>query len=348
MSASAVVIAAALILSACHSDEPNGSAGSAGSGGASGGGAGAAGAGGAGSSDTGGSAAGTDASGGTAGTGGSAGSSTGGSGGTAGGGAAGAAGSSAGSAGSAGGIDSGAGRDAANSDGGVSCAGGSYAICEDFESTAVGAIPSGWTKHGGQAVVATDEAAHGTHALKISPVVSGERRIYASASKVKEAHWGRVFYKVQSPAPVSCDTNTVLHATFVAFQGVGPTVGAAEYRVVDTVENKQGMHQYLYNVQPSGAEFATGGTYKWKFDGQWKCVEWHLDSTNQSFHMYVDGVEDTGVAINNGAGKYAGSEMPSSFSEIKIGTYNYQKACEPYLTAWIDDLVVDTNRIGCQ
>jgi hypothetical protein len=336
--ACAIALATAFTLSMCGKDEPVAVDGG-GTAGSTGGTAGGAGASGGAGLETGGSA-GTPAQG------------TGGTGGAGTGGGAGTTGGSAGSAGSAGsdvGVDGGVTDGAAKRDGGAaSCASGQYAICEDFEATEVGAIPSGWTKHGGQAVVASDEAAHGTHALKISPMVSGERRIYASASKIKDAHWGRVFYKVQSPAPVSCDTNTVLHATFVAFQGVGPTVGAGEYRVVDTVENKQGMHQYLYNVQPSGAEFATGGQYKWKFDGQWKCVEWHLDSTNQSFHMYVDGVEDTGVAINNGAGKYSGSEMPSSFSEIKIGINNYQKACEPYLTAWIDDLIVDTNRIGCQ
>lgn len=351
-------LACALFAVACASDgsSPGTTGGAAGDNVlTTGGAAGTSASGGTGGNGTGGGGAAGDGSGGTGGTnvggsGGSGGSrATGGSGGTGGsatGGSSGAVGTG-GSAGAA--LDGGAAEGGAVREAGaVSCAAGNYAICEDFESTAVGAIPAGWTKHGGTAVVAADQAARGTHALKISPQESGERRIYTSAAKLGPAHWGRAFYRVQTPAPVSCDTNTVLHTTFVALEGKGPDIGNAEYRVLDTVENHQGMHQYLYNVQPQGAEFGTGGQYKWQFDGKWHCTEWHVDSTNQSYHFYVDGVEDTGVAINNGAGKLAGSEIPTSFTDLRIGMYNYQKACAPYMTAWIDEVALDTNRIGCE
>jgi hypothetical protein len=49
------------------------------------------------------------------------------------------------------------------------CAAGNFAICEDFESTAVGAIPTGWTKEGTWATVVTaDDKARGSHSLQIS------------------------------------------------------------------------------------------------------------------------------------------------------------------------------------
>ena len=107
------------------------------------------------------------------------------------------------------------------------------------------------------------------------------------------------------------------------------------------------MHQWLYNVQPSGAEFGKGSPYNWKYDGMWHCAEWHIDNPTQSFHFYLDGVEVTQIAITNGAGNYNGSEIPPSFSEIRAGLYNYQKACSPYLTVWIDEIALDTNRVGC-
>jgi hypothetical protein len=258
------------------------------------------------------------------------------------------AGSGGGTAGGAGGIHVGGAGGGAGLGGAPGCVPGKYVICEDFESTAVGAIPTGWTKHGGTASVAADQAARGSHALKVTPAANGERRIYMDATHLGSGHWGRVFYRVQVPAPISCDpANSVLHSTFVALEGVGPVNGAEEVRVVDTVENAQGMHQWLYNVQPTGAEFGTGSAYNWKYDGNWHCAEWHIDNPTQSYHFYLDSTEVTSIAINNGLGNYAGSDIPPSFSQVRIGLYNYQLACSPYLTVWLDEVALDTNRITC-
>jgi hypothetical protein len=275
---------------------------------------------------------------------------TGSSGGSGSGGASGTAGT-AGAAG-AGGAAADAGSDARTDggtkvDGGPSlCTPGKYVICEDFEATAAGAVPMGWTKHGGAAVVA-DQAARGTHSLKIDAAINGERRIYADASRLGSGHWGRIFYKVQAPPVLSCDTNPVLHSTIVAFQGVGPTRGAEEVRVVDTVEDQQGKHQFLYNVQPSGAEFGKGSPYNWQFDGAWHCAEWHIDNPTQSYHFYIDGAEVTSIAIDHGPGNYAGTEIPPVFSQVRVGWNNYQKACAPGSVAWIDEVAMDPQRIGC-
>jgi hypothetical protein len=220
------------------------------------------------------------------------------------------------------------------------CAPGKYIICEDFEATAEGAVPAGWTKHGA-AVVASDQAARGRHSLKVSAADAGERRIYTDASKLGSGHWGRIFYRVEIPVPTA-----FVHSTMVAFQGVGPTRGDEEVRVVDTVKNTNGKHQFLYNVQPNGPEFATGSPYNWVFDGNWHCAEWHIDAPTQSYHFYFDGMEVTSIALDNGPGKYAGTDIPSSFSTVRVGWNNYQSA-PPGFVAWIDEVAMDTNRIGC-
>src|SRR5438128_1783814 len=107
------------------------------------------------------------------------------------------------------------------------CAGSTYLVCEDFESTAVGGVPTGWTKHG-DATVQADQAVRGSHALKIGAAASGERRIYADAAKLGSGHWGRIFYKVQLPA-FKPPSGSVVHSTLVAFQGNGPKNGNSEY-----------------------------------------------------------------------------------------------------------------------
>jgi hypothetical protein len=189
--------------------------------------------------------------------------------------------------------------------------------------------------------VAADQAARGAHALRIEAAANGERRIYTDAARLGSGHWGRIFYRVQLPVPT-----VFVHSTLVALQGVGPVNGAEEVRVVDTVKDATGKHQFLYNVQPSGSEFGKGSAYSWTFDGAWHCAEWHIDNPTQSYHFYYDGTEVTQIAINNGAGNYNGSDIPAIFSQVRIGWNNYQSA-PPGFVAWIDEIALDTNRIGC-
>ena len=233
--------------------------------------------------------------------------------------------------------------------GGVSlCTPGRYAICESFENAAVGTnvVPAGWTRSGGVDVIA--DAANvfrGSHAMRLNPVLSGARRINMTGAAVTGlggSFWGRIFYKVQTPAPVSCDTccGSVLHTTLVGVDGVGPTGGAGEYRFVDTVENLQGMHQFLWNIQyNSGTEVGRGSAYNYKYDGNWHCAEWHIDNTTSTFQFFLDG---TSIALSGNSG-----DFPTSYSAIHVGLNNYQMACAPYITAFIDEIAVDKVRIGC-
>jgi len=151
-----------------------------------------------------------------------------------------------------------------------------------------------------------------------------------------------VFYKVRVPVP-----EAFVHSTLVALSGTGPTIGAAEFRVVDTVKasGANAKHQFLYNVQPkNGGEFGTGTGYDWSFDGEWHCAEWHIDSSDQSFAFFLDGKQE--ISFARGAGNYSEAEIPSSFNELKIGWVNYQQS-PPGFTAWLDDLAADDVRIGC-
>jgi hypothetical protein len=130
------------------------------------------------------------------------------------------------------------------------------------------------------------------------------------------------------------------------FRGIGPTRGSEEVRVVDTVKNANGKYQFLYNVQPNGAEFGKGSPYNWTFEDKWHCAEWHIDGPTQSYHFYYDGAEVTSIALDNGPMKYGGTDIPPSFSELHVGWNNYQSAA-PGFVAWIDEVALDTNRIGC-
>jgi hypothetical protein len=261
-----------------------------------------------------------------------------------------------GASGSAGAGTSGAGGNG----GGKGCASGAYLVCEDFESTEAGQVPTGWTRRGAadKVGVATDQAASGSKSLKLGPTENGERRIARPGADLGTAHWGRIRFKVQMPV-----TDAFVHSTLVAGSGMGPTKGEVEVRLVDTVKaskqdtpgwcsDKQvttNCYQLLYNVQPkSAAEFGKGGPYGWSFDDQWHCAEWHVDSTDQSYELFYDGKRVDDVSFKNGAGNFDNAEIPSVWSELRVGWNNYQSATNPGFTAWIDDVVLDDARVGCE
>jgi hypothetical protein len=278
------------------------------------------------------------------------------SGGAAGGGSGGRGSGGAGAGGSGGVVaDGGTPADGGNADGGgTSCAAGRFAICEDFEATAVGAIPSGWAKAPSSTTnvqVASDQAYRGSHALKMLAQQSGARTITKTATQLgalAAAHWGRMFYRVQTPAPAP-PSGGVIHSTLVSLSGTSPlpVADSVNVRVVDTVvRDFDGKHQFLYNVQPSTrGEFATEGPYNWTYESKWHCVEWYVSYATQSYRFFFDSAEVTQMAINNGAGKFNGSEIPAAFS-IAFGWNNYQAAGTGYV-AWIDEIAMDASRVGC-
>src|SRR4051812_21251518 len=73
----------------------------------------------------------------------------------------------------------------------------SVIVSENFESTAAGAIPDGFTKTGNIGV--EQGVAHsGTHALQVEPAVRGGRFISLAPDKVAALggeHWGRLYFK---------------------------------------------------------------------------------------------------------------------------------------------------------
>jgi hypothetical protein len=322
----------------------SGTVGGGGSGGATAGASGGAGRGGSGGGGAGaGGGGGSSGAGGRGGTGGAAG------GGAGRGGSGGAAGGGAGRGGSGGTTGGGGASGSAGLGGGSLCTAGRYLLCEGFEGPVGTTPPTGWSRSG-NAAIADDQAARGAHALKLTPAADKGYGFfnYGNSEAFGAAHWGRVFYRVQTPPP-----EAFVHASIAAYQGDGPDIGPSTFRVVDTVKMAAptSTHQFLYNVQiTGGSEFGKQGPYNWMFDGNWHCAEWFVDGANQAYQFYFEGTEVTQMRIQNGAGNYGSgsnrSHLPMMFSDFRVGFITYQNA-PPGFTAWVDEVAVDTNRIGC-
>ncbi len=231
------------------------------------------------------------------------------------------------------------------------CAAHNYKLCEDFEGATEGGVPSGWIKRHpyssdpnavveAEVGVASDQAHWGTKSLKSTSSECGQTRAQhslAALGATAGTHWGRVFFRVKTPAPLTDPAcNCYYHETFV---GLGPSA-TDESRVVDTVESPAGAVSYLYNIPDDSFGQGTAGNYA--YESTWRCAEWYVDATTQTYRFFLDGQE-----INDFQNQ-PGAKM-KEFTDISVGAICYILPLAPTeFTAWFDDLAIDDQRIGCQ
>jgi hypothetical protein len=232
----------------------------------------------------------------------------------------------------------------------IGCVGKTYKLCEDFEASPVDATPVGWTVLNGygsnppKSLVSSNAAHSGTHSLETSSSVAGASRVQKALTGIGATagtHWGRVFFKVQSPAPQLASQGP--HATFVALQG---NLRAGELRVVDTQQATSGKIQLLANTPDDQCCTGTDFTYT-LYDGAWHCAEWNVDSTKQSYRFFLDAAEITALAFDYGAGSTK-ANMPAAFTAVGLGTIFYTPTLPSSLVTWFDDLAIDDLQVGCK
>ena len=198
------------------------------------------------------------------------------------------------------------------------------------------------------------------HPMEVGPLARmlvaygrGQPRVKALVgdvlTKLGGQFWGRLYYRVQQPYPLPDPNsgNPVIHSTFVAGSCISPLFNdQIEVRMLDTVENKAGAHQYIYNVQPkSRGEFGKGSPYLYHYTNEWTLAEWSVNYDTQSYHLYINGKEINGVALDKGATNFTRIELPKEFTSLSFGLYNYQAAGTGFVV-WIDDIALAKERIG--
>ncbi|MDB6118627.1 MAG: hypothetical protein JWO08_2408 [Verrucomicrobiaceae bacterium] len=229
-------------------------------------------------------------------------------------------------------------------------------LSEDFDSTPVGEIPTGFTKAG--AVGVTEETAHsGKKCLRIEPAVKGGRKIIKQGPEITALggeHWGRLYMKVKLPTPVPVipegKKSAVIHSTIVEGTAKSPLFNdPIALRLVSSCTSPKGTSTYLFNVQPKKErkEFSQSTKSIYHYSDQWTLVEWHVDHATQTFQLFLDGKEITDAGVSKGAGHFEGAEIPAVFETLSFGWTNYQAAPEGQsFTAWIDDIALSKERIG--
>jgi len=222
-----------------------------------------------------------------------------------------------------------------------------FEVCESFETTELGALPSGFTLEGygtRKVGVSADKAKRGARSLKFE--IDAQSAVTAwltrkSLGTLSGQHFGRAFIRIDGPAPTE-----FVH--FDLFEGTGPYQGhtnAVRYASTGTgVGTSQNNWSFIYNVQPSGngagSEFGTEGNRSAhpRVD-DWMCLEWSFDSSKQVAQYYLDGTAIDYLRIDTERG-----EIPA-FDSLAVGFGKYQNTGA--FLVYVDEVAFDGERIGC-
>jgi hypothetical protein len=242
------------------------------------------------------------------------------------------------------------------------CAGATYKLCEDFEDAPDSGVPAGWARvmpysafpgsaNPAEVFVASDQPHWGTHSLKSTSSNCAQTRLehdIAALGATAGTHWGRAFFYVKTPAPMSSNAGTGwYHTTMIALRGDNSGGGDAnECRVVDMVENAFNQSvAFLYDVPDDSCCTATAvNSYTFQYEEMWHCAEWYVDTSSNTWRYFLDGTELLSFANDTG------SKLAQCGLTVSVGALCYAPPVNApqNFTAWIDDVAIDDSRIGCQ
>lgn len=226
-------------------------------------------------------------------------------------------------------------------------------VCDDFEAHAPGRPPiAPWTVISSDTgSVAVDDSRAHSGALSVKVTTDGTngftRALMAIAGGPTfplpdNVMYGRMMFYMEQAA------NDGVHWTHI--EGRGPLSGqnnvTAMYRY-----GGQHMGRLMANYETSGLS-----TDCWQHSqtamptGAWACMEWRFDGPNDRMQFWLDGVELTdldvmGMGMGCIGNDLAGQWPAPTFDEIRLGWESYQ--ADAPREAWIDDVMLDDQPIGC-
>jgi hypothetical protein len=229
------------------------------------------------------------------------------------------------------------------------CAQTAVQLCEDFES---GSLDNRiWTVSGTHPIIDGVQHARGAKALHITQTGNGLSYIKETKTfpEPMDTYFGRAFVYFNSlPGPPM----TYAHWTFVAASGTGVS---GEIRVSGQFQNGKNLFGVGTDnrVDPMGTGDWTNsdndppGMPNPVPTKQWICIEWmHNGSTNET-RLWWDGTEHPSLYTSSTV--HGGNTNPYTlpkFTNVWLGWQEYQTSTEVF-ELWLDEIAIDTARIGC-
>jgi hypothetical protein len=241
-------------------------------------------------------------------------------------------------------------------------------FCDDFEDDPTGAAPGApWRDETGPsgASVRVDEV----HAH------SGKRAVHVFAPK--GASYRRGYFAIHD-APVFPAASQEMYGRIMVWLDEAPVTPRGQHDVHWTLLQGEGRSRddrfnsiYRFGGQHQAGlglmtNFETTPPVKsdcWQHSAsqlpvqEWACVEWHFVVARNELEFWLNGTELSDLHVQGraqapGSGCLSTAELggewlaPPAFQSLYLGWERYQ-APENDQNAWIDDVVVSTERVGC-
>jgi hypothetical protein len=237
------------------------------------------------------------------------------------------------------------------SDGGAvtaSCAGTTHPLCVDFED---GKVDPPWTLSANDTAIETGNAAHGRYALHLSNLKS-HPTLYLQTPKmpgITDVLWGRFYLYMSPAAPLG-------HGDIVRANDVNTNwyeVGFAQPGTLNAANPTTGCYLSDWHTGVSGVPEKGQPSQTVIPAAKYACVEFYFDGATPAVgQVWSDGVE-VQLATPPATPVVQKAVQFVSFA-IGITLYhgdslvNYNDDTPPDLTdEWLDDIALDTTRIGC-
>lgn len=241
------------------------------------------------------------------------------------------------------------------------CAGRQARLCDDFESYASGAYPNGQSPGGvwkastsgtGTVSVDTTRSFSGSKSVLLT-VKQGltNQKAYLSTTAASvfpfpnHAMYGRMMVFIDAVPQSSQGPHwSTIRADGPALPGAPSNISSASYRL-GVMNQKRFLANYQNSLSPDCYRNATTAKLPEK---RWACVEWFYDSPNKEVRLWLDGQAAITVT-GKGDGcvnPYEGTWYGPAMNALMLGINNYQ-ASPIDVAYWLDDVILDTQRVGC-
>jgi hypothetical protein len=236
------------------------------------------------------------------------------------------------------------GADAGHADSGAGAAACAGLFCENFESGSLNS--SVWTRtetsKGNSATVQGTQKAHGQYAAQFhAKGGSSYSMIFLEKlpAALEKHYFGRLYYYA-SGFPTESGGHTAYITSSNTLAGFPDNDHHLE---VSSYYDKGGTWQMTY-WQGDGPEYIGSGGQIPK--AQWFCLEWEFNDTPDQIAVWVDGDGSTRGASFRNINNHA-SGLLGKMTTLGLGFRTWHPMGAPDIDIYIDDIVLDTARVGC-
>ncbi len=242
------------------------------------------------------------------------------------------------------------------------CASDTGALCDGFEGASLDALKWSTT---GSVSISREQKYAGNQSVKIvgaggGTTLNGINIDLTNLTSLRKNQYGRVMMRVTSANALGGDF-TLIEATGPANYTIPSSVSPMPAAKVDVaysarIQGTDDKFMANYTTFPK-ADWTTDCTNHGQVSAAlpkdtWACFEWHVDTTANEVTYWLNG-QLLDISVKNKAGANCADHRqndlwtgPAKLDKLHLGIDQYQNTAKPR-TLYLDDVVVDTQRVGC-